>query len=61
MTDKLLRIKDAAKKMGVSSSSFLRMVANKIIPAPVMLGNFKVWRESTLDEVIENLREGETS
>lgn len=54
---KIIRAKELAKTIGVSSVTIWRWRQKKIIPEPISLGTRIIgWEQSTIDEWIDSLK-----
>lgn len=57
MTDKLLRLRDVASRVGMSKATIYRRIALGEFPRPVSVGGASVrWRESDIDGWMAALR-----
>lgn len=56
-TDRLIRLRDVALRVGMSKATIYRKIALGMFPKPVSVGGQSVrWRESVLDEWMASLR-----
>jgi predicted DNA-binding transcriptional regulator AlpA len=59
MGERMLRAKEAAKKLGLSDRTFRREVARGNIPRGILISEGTVgWRESAIDRVIADREAG---
>jgi len=56
LTDTLLRDKEAAQALSVSTPTFWRRVADGTVPKPIKIGNASRWPRSEILAVIENAK-----
>jgi predicted DNA-binding transcriptional regulator AlpA len=53
-----MRADRAAAYLGMSEASFLRLVAESVFPAGIMIKGMRVWDRYDLDTAFENLKDG---
>jgi excisionase family DNA binding protein len=54
VTEKLLRVRDVAERLAVSTRQVWKLASSGRLPAPVRLGRSVRWRASDIDRFIES-------
>lgn len=58
MTDRFVKKAELRQMLGgVSATSIHRYIKRGVLPPPVYLGGFALWRQSVLDKALANLPE----
>ena len=58
---RLMRLSRVAAYVDVSPSTFLRMVADGVMPQPIISGGIRAWDRNDIDAAIEDMKEGPTN
>jgi predicted DNA-binding transcriptional regulator AlpA len=56
--DRLIPIKEVARRLSYSVRQISRWIDNGTFPKPVRLGKRRMYHESTINELVERLRAG---
>jgi len=52
-----MRVEEAAYYLSMSTRTFLRLVATRILPGPIKIRNMALWDRAELDDAFQNLKE----